>query len=59
MMQLRDVIACKLQTSRYEISISVRFSITKRGQSHDLLAVIVAVLSPRHRLLLFFILYLI
>lgn len=59
MMQLRDVIAWKLQTSKYEISISVRFSITKRGQSHDLLAVIVAVLSPRHRLLLFFLLYLI
>lgn len=58
-MQLRDVIACKLQTSRYEISISVRFSIIKRGQSHDLLVVIVAVLSPRHRLLLFFIPYLI
>lgn len=58
-MQLRDVFACKLQTSKYEIFIFVRFSITKREKSHDLLAVIVAVLSPRHRLLLFFIPYLI
>lgn len=48
-----------LEAWNYETSVSVRVCIIQHGQCHDLLLVIVAMSSPRYRLLLSFIWYLI